>query len=497
VTVQRDFGGFDPTFFGATIRLSWASDWELFWGLRRGDTLKLEPQLSDDERFEKLGIASVVAHEVRHFHDFLITPCGAHIFRLRIFAALNTLQLLDYIVGATANCLPFPISTWCMLNEKRRKAELEWWGKRRDGADWIPVPLPHIRRFSKPVAGLMPSAAHGRTPAVDSLIKSALWNMRQIEAFAYSSSPLNDRESIQSWQVFELSALLVQLREIANLGFEHAYQFHDYLSRFASNSYGAALTFVRRMWERAGERFDLTRTATCVYWSMLGDYERDGQEASPAHRFARLHRFIAKNGWPSPSSSVETVFSLWSKELKLSTPKEGLAYTRKLFHRLTDHVQSGGAQDIKWKEEITKWARILTNVRNASDYMVSCVEREPMQYIDPYIYLENHSSFVNPNIRTIVDSFVKFSPDQLAKSGICLEWIISEEDGGPMTFFVEPATASQHTFMSLDDAMYLSATIGIIDTLFRNGGIYLPEARASRRAFFEESPLVAMKVLSR
>ena len=166
MTAQKDFGGFNSRFHGATVRLASAADWEVYQALRAGGRAWPDPRLSDDELFGILSIASALAHEIRHFHDFLITPYGGHVFRLRIHAALNALQLLVPIMKSDANCLPFPIQKWCSLNELGRKNEKEWWGKRKDGAKWNPVSLPYVEQFgtptSKPTLGMEIEGTHCR-----------------------------------------------------------------------------------------------------------------------------------------------------------------------------------------------------------------------------------------------------------------------------------------------------------------------------------------------
>jgi len=235
-----------------------------------------------------------------------------------------------------------------------------------------------------------------------------------------------------------------------------------------------------------------------VYWCLLGDYERDGPKASPAYRFVQLHRLIAKRGWPARASSVEHLFSLWSRNLKLSAPKEGIAYTRRIIGRLSDQIRSAGEHDeITWKEEISKLATAVLGIRDASYHMISCFERDPLQYIVPLRYLNGLHHFVNPFVRTILKleaDFSQFSGD-LSEAVPGLEWFIPERAGGTMISFVEAAKLSQHQFVGRKDAIELAALTTLIDVLFRNGAIYRPEARASLQIFFQDSQIIPKKLL--
>ena len=110
MSLQRDYGGFDPAFFGVNLVLSSEDDWNLYRKLRASENFAIEEHFAGDDLWHVLQLASVAAHECRHFHDFLIAPYSVRVLRVRMLMALNIIQLLDSIVGSGANCLPFPMS---------------------------------------------------------------------------------------------------------------------------------------------------------------------------------------------------------------------------------------------------------------------------------------------------------------------------------------------------------------------------------------------------
>src|ERR1700732_1262099 len=146
MTLQRDYGGFDPAFFGVTISLSGEQDWILYEKLRAGESFPVEGHFSKDGLFHVLQLATAASHEVRHFHDSLIAPHSARVFRARMNMALNSLQLLGPLANSGTNCQPFPISRWCSLNDKQRKAQMRGWGKPPSGTAWTVTPMPRITK---------------------------------------------------------------------------------------------------------------------------------------------------------------------------------------------------------------------------------------------------------------------------------------------------------------------------------------------------------------
>jgi hypothetical protein len=115
MNIQLDYGGFDPAFIGVTLRFSSARAWNTFDTFRKTDAPLHVGGLTRDEAFEAISTTTVISHEVRHFHDFLLTPYSARIFKLRIEALVNALQTVTQLFQHDANCIPTPISTWCHL----------------------------------------------------------------------------------------------------------------------------------------------------------------------------------------------------------------------------------------------------------------------------------------------------------------------------------------------------------------------------------------------
>jgi hypothetical protein len=109
--MNLNFGSFDPSFLGATLRFPNSWMWKRFEVFLLRDELESLEGLTPQQRFMALGIQSALLHEVRHFHDFLLSPYHAHIFSLRLKSALNVNELLPLLWRRGGNCLPVPLTS--------------------------------------------------------------------------------------------------------------------------------------------------------------------------------------------------------------------------------------------------------------------------------------------------------------------------------------------------------------------------------------------------
>ena len=98
MSIQLDYGGFEPTFIGITANISTRNALD-YWLSEHFAGLQVDlASLTTDARFEYLCTASTLAHELRHFHDFLISPYSARVFKHRVEIAVMASELIDDLV---------------------------------------------------------------------------------------------------------------------------------------------------------------------------------------------------------------------------------------------------------------------------------------------------------------------------------------------------------------------------------------------------------------
>jgi len=95
-------GYFDPRFIGVALTFDNQEDWSYWWPWSFDDTLgeRAIAEIgqgtdgSDASLFRRMFLMTAFEHECRHFHDYLLSPLGCHLFRIRIGIAINALQIV-------------------------------------------------------------------------------------------------------------------------------------------------------------------------------------------------------------------------------------------------------------------------------------------------------------------------------------------------------------------------------------------------------------------
>ena len=363
------------------------------------------------------------------------------------------------------------------------------------------MPLPHINQAA--VRSELPKHSvlvpKGKQ-SIRKLLLAGTWYKNRLEELASDSARVDKRE-VRSWEVFELSALLVQFADINELQngreFRWPERFFDHISKSDGTRYGDVLRLARDLFQQRGETFDPILMSLLVHWSILGDYSQDQNKASPAFRFARAWEHVAEIGFPVMATAIgnpTAVFGSWSAALKLSEPAMGLNHTRDLLQQLMENVELATLSDALWKDQFKTLLPTLKGIAKSSDHMRLVVQQRPMDYIDPVRYVNSHSLFSNMNFRTIVDGFVEFKDVIREPQSFDLDYI-SDVDGGPKTVISEAGSASTHSFVDLQAALKTATVVGVTDLFFRDNSVRHFEAKRARRLFEEEFEIAMREVL--
>ena len=301
-TLQDDYGGFDTRFIGITLRM-WPKAWELhnhFMAADRdpGQVLQIGNKAlrgSTEEAFEIFSIGTVLIHEMRHFHDFMLSPYGNHILRLRVLAAVNGLPLIAHM-GSTVKEIPVPITKWGQLSEADKLIFSGEW-QRLLGKD-INIKL-----------------------AVDKIAFAEVEKAYdKIKDFVIAP-PVSTQIPYHPHHIFEASAIAVQINNVFNVfGIPHADLFANYLlSSDVTRQYTLALRAWQALTDATGDLLDIRLLSAAVVWSILGNYETTGWSACPTVRFAKLVVFLSQEGLPDGNTSIPQLFDYWSQRLDTSS----------------------------------------------------------------------------------------------------------------------------------------------------------------------------------
>ncbi|MFO1155489.1 MAG: hypothetical protein U1E43_01325 [Rhodospirillales bacterium] len=394
--MQRDFGGFDPSFIGITTRLGSERAFNFYKFFVSSSDPPNVSNFPEEIRFKALALASVVSHEVRHFHDFLLTPYSARVFKTRIEAFINIFQVLPYLFKPEANCLPLPISLWCKLDECERETVLKNLPPRSDGKLWSPVSLPNFNLLDEDIPKSSELREHGED-AIRFLIHIGATAIKRIRQFTYNPRMVSNSVSFQPWQIFEMSGLMVQLQDIYHqYGADETQFFISCLSK-QSNPYAEALNLAYSMLYRH-EIVDHDMVNLAVTWSLFGSYSKDAWNACPTERFMRIWDHLRKRDRRYDLSDCMDIFNTWSRDLNLSTVEEGIMDATKTYTRLRDNLERNWKhlENSRNASLLLPLRRVLDGMVKANAHMVSLFVNSPNEYVYSKSYVNSACNFVNP-----------------------------------------------------------------------------------------------------
>ncbi len=502
MSTQHDFGRFDPAFPGVSIHFSNVDAARTFDAYRKGAVPVAH--LPPDERFQALSLASVVSHELRHFHDALLSPYGARIFRHRVQMLVNLMESLTYIfdrrLTPDANCLPVPLARWWKLEEDARQRWLHGLPRRSDGRRWIPVAVPLFEEREVPLtAGLR----ERRTlQSFDDLLHAVTKARQQIEDLTFNAKLVRGESSFQPWQVFELSALLVQLQDVwQGFGAEDLQFFIGHLTADPRNPYGRMLRVSQALCEAAVQEFNWAVASVITTWCLLGSYASDDWDACPSMRFVKLWGLIHEEGLDL-DGDLMSLYDDWSERLGVSTVAEGIAEARRMYEAIPAALEQQlssvkGSFVADTKAELL--IRVTKAIARSSDAMAAAFFDEPDSYVVPYHYHRSQRKFVIPGLRLVFEGTgmaMEETVDELQqKHGWVVQWALEGEKGGTVILsYVEPLHLGPIHFIDYGDAASLADLFGLTEFVFSEMGHERGDVQRAGRVFFRDAPVEPVQV---
>lgn len=413
--LQADLGGFDPRFLGITVRFSTHKEFERFRSPNYAFSTAAFETMKDAEAFRYLAEMTVLQHELRHFHDFLLSPYGQILFRLKLQAYFNGLQALGLIAEASrrtsVNCVPIPISRWTRLNADSRARQIERWNrgpkKAPGGGEWLPAALPFLPEIIEPFPERITNVSLTGEEGLVSTLGATIRAYDKIEDLLTNPESAAAPTPLQPWHLMEVSALLVQAQEIAKVTNNAlAYRFLNMLE--ASGFPRAAVRLVKaleKLWLDRKLEPQLTDLVSVVAFCLMGSYAQDGWKACPTHRVGALTAHLRANGPPSRDEPVRQRFIAWSAATGLSEPVDAMKHQVQSNSELVQQyraISSKGGRIAKRAYTALQGAEALYQ---ASSAMLAEFMRDPESYLIPSRYLESAERFPQPSIRCEFDGW--------------------------------------------------------------------------------------------
>jgi hypothetical protein len=447
------FGEFDPRFLGISLGVSSMERWEMLRRYAFGDkplTERKAFRLDDDDFIEHTSCRSVIEHEFRHFHDFIISPYGSRMMHARWALAVNVQSLFAAIFSdegsRSASVLPAPLSVWCRMPQIERESFLTDLSSAAADPDrqFIAPRMPFLSE-SGSVLKYQTDNQTAAKPISDAVeaCSEAERALADLQALPEGIPPL----TFGPTHFWEASAVLVQCQAILEtIGPKSANRFMRILTGNPRNRYGRAIKLVLQAFELVGIGANTESMLTFVLWCLLGDPYDLGVDASPVARYLQLTRVLISEGSHALRSSIEQTYELWDRltgngptlgSLRGSADRDQLFYDFMMqkIQETTLAEEGGVIQDL---------ADLFSQFAGARRYLINQLLADPQGYSSPGRYLHSLQHLSSPPIKIVVEPGLGFqSPGNFEDGG----WYLHagkrlRSTGQPIGMIVSPSGAA-------------------------------------------------------
>lgn len=228
----HDFGGFSTRTCSIDIKFASPEQFEHFlqaWSRPGRPELEIFPT---EQRMEMISIGTTLEHELRHYHDFLLSYASLYSYWQRIQAMINAMPVMAHMLrDPEIDYLIFPAMEWAKTNTGNRRKYL---------ADVLGNPDTYARTWKPPVLeGVRPPRTTSDVirPINDESYQYALFILRdqiaEIENIRGGINSSRFQFSFTPRFVSEISSFLVQTASV-----QQTYGFEDmdfFLNRLISD----------------------------------------------------------------------------------------------------------------------------------------------------------------------------------------------------------------------------------------------------------------------
>ena len=327
--IPEDYGGFAPRFFGVTVRVHSEEDFALLEAY-----ITDRPGKHDERSLKSISLKSVLDHETRHFHDFLISPYGGFAFRCKLQAAVHGLGLMGILKEVPGDWLPTPLVAWCAMDENVREQYLDEW--RAALGDSFSVPqLPDVRQIDFSSLGDFAEIDLERSKpdaALAILIETVRRSYSRLQELTQGMVIEPGSAELTPCNFFEVLALAAQVQAIWRG------QSADCALIFLKMLEGSDAAYAK-LWRRilalasrlpnphASDESPsvIDQMVAIVMWCTFGNFKIDNIRACPNFRFLLLENFLKNNGGDEDLVyNADLLWQRWDAALSVPTWRHGI-----------------------------------------------------------------------------------------------------------------------------------------------------------------------------
>lgn len=373
-SIQTCYGQFNHKLLGLTIDFygKYSDNWRTFkkiYGTQKTDISKdFIHYLNSNEKdkaFQLLSVGTIIEHEIRHFHDFLLCPSWGHIIRLQTIAAFNGLQVILRIPEGT---VPVPYPLW--LSNKNNKTYK------------INEPFSQISED-------MNDIFEQTVKAYDNIANRLNWSINN---------------TLHLHSLAEASAMTSQYQSVyQTFGQEHTEFYINSVLNKNHDNYSLIYKMINSLYADKGQMVFSSIINAMVVWSLMGEYWLDKLNDHPVARIVNLLTLIKQDDIDFTQYNTRDLFSFWSEKFKLPmidvNIKKNIDANDRLLINLHNAYNELPGEGDSGKELFKIVINNFTQYAEANKYMSNEFINNMEQYVHPDLYLENLERWVNPVMR--------------------------------------------------------------------------------------------------
>lgn len=417
------YGSFDGRFVGISLELDRDSlergslPWAPLDGLKPAGPSPILSRLDPETALEDLLQATAIAHEVRHFHDFMLSPLGSKAILNRLLGAANAFPLVPRF-AAHDGVLPVPLSVWIEMPADQRDA---YWRRasRLAAATGTPMMTPIEIPFAPSVGIDGPDLKGRRDPSgrastvvfdedlVDEATLLVASQFARAE-FLLGAVVVQDLQW-QPGQLFEAGALLVQLHQIALLTNEEVMEAALASFMTEDSDYATVLERMARIFGvQAGSdgmrlRVSPTEILLVSTFALLGSCRPHDYYGQSVVRFSVIAQHLHKEPPLMKGDSVRDQYEKWDRVLV----EAGFEFEPTL-----PGLEASMATDLRLAEMLAEDLQVRSEQGPAATPKLVCIEflrarvevcarflEDPDAYIRPGRYLSGLDRLPRPAVQ--------------------------------------------------------------------------------------------------
>lgn len=273
------FGTFNPNFYGISVIQANSKEFKLAESYEAAEDLAQWIETRRGASIADVALLSTTDHEVRHFHDILLSPAGQRIMAMRFQASINGLQAILAIRELPGKYVPVPLARWMEWDEGRRASWISDRGR--------PFGFERLEEFVD-VGAPGQDLPDGVSAELPLWIELAGGAYREMAKLRQKHSIVEGRLSVSIDDVLEASAHLIQAQAVwQGQGKDAAERYLHHLATAGLDylkSYNVLVTTLNQ----SGVVLPHGRLSELYAWMLLTPAGDALTIASPADRFARI-----------------------------------------------------------------------------------------------------------------------------------------------------------------------------------------------------------------